>query len=226
MTLCDLAQVQVDQQEQAVDSISFARVLVDGYKFSPREWLYTTLEPPNHKGKADSKEHAIRKGSLKLISLQQIVNGSYNVQLYDLSTDLKEERNLISAGGGIPRQYRKDVANMWKRLDEYAGPSTRPNAPLCNLDYCGSVQMLIDERIRKIKIPASITPVSSCPEQSTMAVTTSDSQSQSTNALTTPVTTGLPGSPPITTTHLIKTTAPIPGDDHARVLIALETSHT
>ena len=71
MTLCDLAQVQVDQQEQAVDSISFARVLVDGYKFSPREWLYTTLEPPNHKGKADSKEHAIRKGSLKLISLQK-----------------------------------------------------------------------------------------------------------------------------------------------------------
>ena len=29
MTLCDLAKVQVNQQKQAVDSISFARVLVD-----------------------------------------------------------------------------------------------------------------------------------------------------------------------------------------------------
>ena len=36
MTLCDLAKVEVDQRHQAVDSISFARVLIDGYQISPR----------------------------------------------------------------------------------------------------------------------------------------------------------------------------------------------
>ena len=221
MTLCDLAKVQVNQQKQAVDSISFARVLVDGYKFSPREWLYTTLEPPNHKGKADSKEHAIRKGSLKLISLQESVGGSFHMELYDLSTDLKEERNLISAGGGIPRQYRKDVANMWKRLDEYAGPNTRPNAPSCNLKYCGSAQMLIDEGIRKSKIPTSTTTVSSCPDQNTWATTTTNAQSKSTNAIPT----GSPAIPTHPPRIPIRMPPPIPGDDHAPVLIALETSH-
>ena len=209
MTLCDLAKVQVNQQEQAVDSISFARVLVDGYKFSPRYWLYTAMEAPNRQNKALGKQHAIRKGSLKLISLQESVGGSFHMELYDLSTDLKEERNLIS-----DKQYRKDVAVMLKRLDEYGGPNTRPNAPSCNLKYCGSAQMLIDEGIRKSKIPTSTTTVSSCPDQNTWATTTTNAQSKSTNAIPT-------GSPSIPA-HPVRTPA---GDDHAPVLIALETSH-
>ena len=198
MTLCDLAKVQVNQQEQAVDSISFVRVLVDDYKHSPRYWLYTTMEAPNRVNKALGKQHAIRKGSLKLISLQESVDGSFNMELYDLSTDLKEERNLIS-----DKRYKKDVAEMLKRLDEYGGPHTRPNAPPCNLKYCGSAQMLADEKNRKDKI--STDAVSSCPDPST----TTDSQSEITTAINTglPTIPTYPGRPP-------------PGDNYVRALIS------
>ena len=209
MTLCDLAKVQVDQKEQAVDSISFARVLVDGYKFSPRYWLYTAAEAPNFTDKAVGREHAIRKGSLKLISLQKSIGGSMQRHLYDLSTDLMEERNLIS-----DQKYRKDIAEMKKRLGEYAGPFTKPKAPFCNLEYCGSARMKADEKKRKNKISTS-SPVSSCPDQSTWATTTTNAQSKSTNAITT----GFPTIP----AHPVRTPA---GDDHVPVLIALETSHT
>ena len=219
MTLCDLAKVHVNQQKQAVDSISFVRVLVDGYKFSPRNWAYTAMEAPNYANKALGREHAIRKGSLKLISLQKSVGGSFHMQLYDLSTDLKEERNLIS-----DKQYSNDVDEMWKRLAEYVGPDTRPDAPFCNLKYCGSAQMLADEKKRGEKNMVSTSSLIDfpCPEQSTRATTTSNSQSKSTNAITT-------GSP-IIPTHPprmpVRMPPPIPGDDHAPVLIALETSHT
>ena len=208
MTLCDLAKVQVDQQEQAVDSISFTHVLVHGYKISPRHWLYTTMEAPNDSEKLGN-EHAIRKGTLKLISLQRSVNGLFHRQLYDLSTDLMESRNLISN-----QKYRKDIADMKKRLSEYAGPFTKPKAPFCNLEYCGSARMKADEKKRKNKISTS-SPVSSCPDQSTWATTTTNAQSKSTNAITT----GFPTIP----AHPVRTPA---GDDHVPVLIALETSHT
>ena len=143
MTLCDLAHIDVDQRLQAVDSISFAPVLVDGYQASPRHWLYTTAESLVDWTEALGKEHAIRKGSLKLISLQKAVDGTYQRRLYNLADDLKEERDLISR----PR-YQKDVKEMIKRLAAYAGPGTRYTAPLCNLQNCGSAQMLADQRVK------------------------------------------------------------------------------
>ena len=119
MTLCDLVKVKVNQQNQAVDSISFARVLVDGYQGSLRHWLYTTMEAPNKVNKALGREHAIRKGSLKLISLQHPIGGNFHRRLYDLSTDLKEQHNLIS-----DERYKLDVNDCLL----YTSPSPRDYA--------------------------------------------------------------------------------------------------
>ena len=127
-----------------MDSISFARGLVDGYKGSFRHWLYTTTEKPDDANKALGTEHAIRKGSLKLISLQEKVNDTFHRRLYDLSTDLKEEHNLI-----VDDSYKDDVTEMLQRLIMYVGPTPRPDAPFCNLEYCGSTQAWVDEKLQK-----------------------------------------------------------------------------
>ena len=205
MTLCDLTQVKVNQQEQAVDSISFTHVLVHGYKFSPRHWLYTTMEAPNDSEKLGN-EHAIRKGTLKLISLQRSVNGLFHRQLYDLSTDLMEERNLITK-----QKYKNDVKEMKERLTEYVGPHTNPSAPFCNLKYCGSARMLADEKTRQNTISTSATPVSSCLDQRTWASTTSNTQSDRT---------------PTKTAYPFQAAPLIPGNGHVQCSFPLETSQT
>ena len=127
----------MDQQTQAVDSISFARVLVEGYKISPRNWLYTSVEKLQQK--QFKNEHCIRQGMLKLVSLQQRVDGTYNRRLYDLTKDSREVMNLVN----VPR-FKPDVYEMQRRLDQYIGPRTRPEAPHCNLAYCGSPQAIAD----------------------------------------------------------------------------------
>ena len=146
MTLCELADVEVDQRHQAVDSISFARVLVDDYKASPRHWLYTTVEKVMKRSTALGRQHAIRKGSLKLISLQQPVGGVYHRKLYNLTEDLTEERNLIS-----DTMYQEDVREMITRLAAYAGPAPRFTAPFCNLRNCGSVQVRDEKKVTTLR---------------------------------------------------------------------------
>ena len=141
ITLCDLVKVQVDQQAQAVDSISFAQVLVDGYKISPRHWLYTSVEKLQQK--QFKNEHCIRQGTLKLVSLQQRVGGSFNRRLYDLEKDPREVMNLIN----VPK-YNADIYEMQRRLDQYIGPQTRPEAPFCNLAYCGSSQAIAEAQVK------------------------------------------------------------------------------
>ena len=190
MTLCDLAQVKVDQEKQAVDSISFARVLIDDYKGSPRHWLYTAMESPNFMNKALGREHAIRKGSLKLISLQKKIGDVYLRRLYDLSTDLKEKRNLLAK----PR-YRDVIAEMGKRLDAYGGPDTKPNGPFCNLEHCGSAQMIADEKKKTNKAP---NPSTSC---QTISFDTTTENTLTTGSATTP-------------TLAVQPTPPIPGIEH------------
>ena len=134
MTLCDLAHVDVDQERQAVDSISFARTLLEDPGVSPRHWLYTTFDKP--KGHNTTDEHCFRNGNLKLIAYQHKggrYNRGYYRRLYDLSTDPKEEHNLVE----LP-EYKDVLELMLRKLERYVGPNPRPNAPFCNVDYCGS----------------------------------------------------------------------------------------
>ena len=135
ITMCDLAHVPVDQARQAVDSISFAQTLLQDPDLSRRQWLYTSFDKPPGKNLTD--EHTFRYGNLKLISYQQEKEGAkfgntFNRRLYNLSSDLKETRNLVDKP-----EYQDVLALMIRKLEKYAGPRTRANAPFCNIDYCG-----------------------------------------------------------------------------------------
>ena len=119
------------------------------------------MEAPNNVNKALGREHAIRKGSLKLISLHHPKDGNFHQRLFDLSTDLKEQHNLISDA-----RYKEAVTEMLQRLIMYTGPDTLPDAPFCNLKYCGSPQAFAHARLQKNKNPVA-TPTFLCPDQVT-----------------------------------------------------------
>ena len=82
-TFCDIAQIPIPDQ---MDGVSFAPTLLEGSNQSESAYLY--WEFPEYGG-----QQAVRMGKWKGIILN-MHKGNEEIQLYDLSIDEKEERNI------------------------------------------------------------------------------------------------------------------------------------
>jgi arylsulfatase A len=94
-TVSELAGVHVPRN-QAVDSVSFARYLMDendteGLRESLGAWSFV-----KHGNSFRLGQESVRMGNMKLIHDYQ--NNTF--ELYDLSTDISESHNLVSAANG------------------------------------------------------------------------------------------------------------------------------
>ena len=113
-TLCDIAGVKCPQ----TDGISFLPTL-KGKRQPKHDYLY--WEFPKFKG--GNVWLSVRMGRWKAL-VEDVADGNTRMQLYDITTDVREENDLAS-------EYPEVVAAMWQAIKE---SHTDANNPLFQLD--------------------------------------------------------------------------------------------